>query len=345
MNSQPTSDRCAVLAGLGTCLPNRIVTNDDLARHLDTSHAWIHDRTGIARRRVAEPGTVTSDLATAAARAALTSAQRTTCDLVVVATTTPDRACPATAPYVASELGLTGAAAFDLAAVCSGFVYGLSVASSMISAGTCHTALVIGAELYSTIVDPKDRGTAIIFGDGAGAAYLEQGTRADPGAVLEHDLGSDGSGRDLITIPPDERYLRMRGHDAYVNAVPAMTHSALRVAESAGWHTDDIDAFVGHQANIRILRSVARRLGVPPDQVIANIEDVGNTAAASIPLALAAAAEQDRLKVFDRVVLTAFGGGLTWGSTALTWPDVRPCTADADAPRSQTVTAVAGGRP
>ncbi|MFD8261978.1 beta-ketoacyl-ACP synthase III [Streptomyces griseoluteus] len=328
MNSQPPFDRCAVLAGLGTCLPSRIVTNDDLARRLDTSHEWIHQRTGIARRRVAALGTETAHLAEAAARAALASAERTSCDLVVVATTTPDRACPATAPRVASALGLTGAAAFDLAAVCSGFVYALAVASSMIEAGTCRNALVIGAELYSTIIDPEDRGTAIIFGDGAGAAYLEQGSRSDPGAMLEHDLGSDGDGRDLITIPPGERYLRMRGREVYVQAVPAMTDSALRVAKSAGWQNGDIDAFVGHQANIRILRSVAKRLGLPEERVITNIEDVGNTAAASIPLALASAAEQHRLRPGDRLVLTAFGGGLTWGSTALTWPGIRPCTAD-----------------
>ncbi|MEU1013820.1 beta-ketoacyl-ACP synthase III [Streptomyces sp. NPDC005890] len=324
MRTQPTNDRCAVVTGLGTCLPDRIVTNDDLARHLDTSHAWIHERTGIARRRIAAPGTATSDLATAAARAALTSAERTACDLVVVATTTPDQACPATAPRVASALGLTGAAAFDLAAVCSGFVYALSVASSMISAGTCRSALVIGAELYSTIVDPGDRGTAIIFGDGAGAVHLEQGSRSDPGAVLDHDLGSDGNGRHLIAVPRGERYLRMRGREVYVQAVPAMTDSALRVAKSVGWQAGDIDAFVGHQANIRILRSVAKRLGLPEDRVVANIEDVGNTAAASIPLALAWAADQHRIKRGDRLVLTAFGGGLTWGSSALTWSGTRP---------------------
>lgn len=324
MTTQLPSDRCAVLSGLGTCLPSGIVTNDELARRLDTSDEWIHERTGISSRRIAPPGTSTAELATVAARGALASAGRTSCDLVVVATTTPDRACPATAPAVASALGLTGAGAFDLAAVCSGFVYGLSVASAMITAGTCQSALVVGAELYSTIVDPEDRGTAIIFGDGAGAVLLEAGTRADPGAVLHHDLGSDGGGRDLITIAPGERYLSMRGREVYVQAVPGMTDSALRVLKAAGWESGDVDAFVGHQANIRILRSVAKRLGLPDERVIANIEDVGNTAAASIPLALAQAAADGRVARGDRLVLTAFGGGLTWGSTALSWSGVEP---------------------
>lgn len=319
----------AVLTGLGTCLPARTVTNDDLAQRLDTSHEWIHSRTGIARRRIADPGTSTAELAAAAGSAALESAGRTSCDLVLVATTTPDRACPATAPQVASAMGLTGAAAFDLSAVCSGFVYGLSVAAAMIGAGTHESVLVIGAERYSAIVDPEDRGTAVIFGDGAGAVLLERGgePRAQgdrQGVVLHTELGSDGTGVDLITVPPGERYLRMEGREVYTRAVPTMVESARSVAEAVGWRPEDIDAFVGHQANLRILESVAKRLGLPPERVIANIEDVGNTAAASIPLALAWAADRGRLTPGDRVVLTAFGGGLTWGSAALLWPDVHP---------------------
>ncbi|MET9348834.1 beta-ketoacyl-ACP synthase III [Streptomyces termitum] len=315
----------ATLTGLGTCLPARTVTNDDLARRLDTSHAWIHSRTGIARRRVADPGTGTAELAAAAGSAALASAGRTSCDLVLVATTTPDRACPATAPRVATAMGLTGTAAFDLSAVCSGFVYGLSVATAMVRAGTCASVLVVGAERYSAIVDPEDRSTAVIFGDGAGAVLVERG--GDPagrGAVLHTELGSDGTGEDLITVPPGERYLRMEGREVYTRAVPAMVGSARRVAEAVGWLPGDIDAFVGHQANLRILEAVAKRLDLPPERVVANIEDVGNTAAASIPLALAWAADRGRLAPGDRVVLTAFGGGLTWGSAALLWPDVRP---------------------
>ncbi|MFC9030735.1 beta-ketoacyl-ACP synthase III [Streptomyces arboris] len=315
----------AVLTGLGTCLPARTVTNDDLAQRLDTSHEWIHSRTGIARRRVVDAGTGTAELAAAAGAAALESAGRSSCDLVLVATTTPDRACPATAPQVASAMGLTGVAAFDLSAVCSGFVYGLSVAAAMIGAGTCESVLVIGAERYSAIVDPQDRSTAVIFGDGAGAVLLERSRRPDGrGVVLHTELGSDGTGNELITVRPGERYLRMEGREVYTRAVPTMVESARRVAEAVGWQPEDIDAFVGHQANLRILESVAKRLGLAPERVIANIEDVGNTAAASIPLALAWAADRGRLAPGDRVVLTAFGGGLTWGSAALIWPDVRP---------------------
>ncbi|MFF6979679.1 beta-ketoacyl-ACP synthase III [Streptomyces sp. NPDC008343] len=315
----------AVLTGLGTCLPARTVTNDDLAQRLDTSHEWIHSRTGIARRRVVDAGTGTAELAAAAGAAALESAGRSSCDLVLLATTTPDRACPATAPHVAAAMGLTGAAAFDLSAVCSGFVYGLSVAAAMIGAGTCDSVLVIGAERYSAIVDPQDRGTAVIFGDGAGAVLLERGGKPDgQGTVLHTELGSDGTGNELITVPPGERYLRMEGREVYTRAVPTMVESARRVAEAVGWLPEDINAFVAHQANLRILESVAKRLGLPPERVIANIEDVGNTAAASIPLALAWAADQGRLTPGDRVVLTAFGGGLTWGSAALLWPDARP---------------------
>ncbi|MDJ0384273.1 beta-ketoacyl-ACP synthase III [Streptomyces sp. G-G2] len=315
----------AVLTGLGTCLPARTVTNDDLAQRLDTSHEWIHSRTGIARRHVVDTGTGTTELAAAAGSAALESAGRSSCDLVLVATTTPDRACPATAPRVASAMGLTGAAAFDLSAVCSGFVYGLSVAAAMIGAGTCESVLVIGAERYSAIVDPQDRGTAVIFGDGAGAVLLERGEQPHGhGTVLHTELGSDGTGDELITVPPGERYLRMEGREVYTRAVPTMVESARRAAEAVGWPLQDVDAFVGHQANLRILESVAKRLGLPPERVISNIEDVGNTAAASIPLALAWAADRGRLTPGDRVLLTAFGGGLTWGSAALLWPDVRP---------------------
>ncbi|MDJ0460413.1 beta-ketoacyl-ACP synthase III [Streptomyces sp. H27-C3] len=315
----------AVLTGLGTCLPPRTVTNDDLAQRLETSHEWIHSRTGIAGRRVVDAGTGTAELAAAAGSAALESAGRSSCDLVIVATTTPDRACPATAPQVASAMGLPGAAAFDLSAVCSGFVYGLSVAAAMIGAGTFGSVLVIGAERYSAIVDPQDRGTAVIFGDGAGAVLLERGQESvGQGAVLHTELGSDGTGNELITVPPGERYLRMKGREVYTRAVPTMVESARRVAAAVGWQPEDIDAFVGHQANLRILESVAKRLGLPPERMITNIEEVGNTAAASIPLALASAADRGLLTPGDRVVLTAFGGGLTWGSAALLWPDLRP---------------------
>ncbi|MFG3319025.1 beta-ketoacyl-ACP synthase III [Streptomyces sp. NPDC048171] len=313
----------AVVTGLGTCLPETVVTNDELSRHLDTDHAWIHSRTGIERRRRVSAGTTTGDLAVTAGAAALKSAGRDDCDLVLLATTTPDRRCPATAPRVASRLGLQ-AAAFDLSAVCSGFVYGLSVADAMITAGTCERALVIGADVYSSIVDPGDRGTAVVFGDGAGAVLLERGRTGDPGAVLHTELGSDGTGDDLITIPPDGDHLTMRGSDVYARAVTTMTESARSVAAHAGWDLADVDAFVGHQANLRILTSVAKRLGLPRERVVSNIADVANTAAASIPLALADAAAEGRVGSGDRLLLTAFGGGLTWGSAAVVWSGAEP---------------------
>ncbi|MGW0422809.1 beta-ketoacyl-ACP synthase III [Streptomyces sp. NPDC003015] len=316
----PHPHPAAVVTGLGTCLPETVVTNDDLSRHLDTDHAWIHSRTGIERRRRAAPGTSTGDLAVAAGAAALKSAGRHDCDLILLATTTPDRRCPATAPTVASRLGVE-AAAFDLSAVCSGFVYGLAAAAAMVSAGTCERALVIGADVYSSIVDPTDRSTAVVFGDGAGAVVLERGTRETPGALLHCELGSDGTGADLITIPPGSSHLTMQGRAVYARAVITMTESARSVARGAGWSPDDIDAFVGHQANQRILTSVAKRLGLPSERAVSNIAEVGNTAAASIPLALADAAAAGRIRQGDRLVLTAFGGGLTWGSAALVWSD------------------------
>ncbi|MEU4147303.1 beta-ketoacyl-ACP synthase III [Streptomyces parvulus] len=319
----PDERACAVVTGLGTCLPETVVTNDEVSRNLDTDHAWIHSRTGIERRRRVSAGTTTGDLAVTAGAAALKSAGRDDCDLVLLATTTPDRRCPATAPRVASRLGLR-AAAFDLSAVCSGFVYGLSVADAMITAGTCERVLLIGADVYSSIVDPADRGTAVVFGDGAGAVLLERGRTGDPGAVLHTELGSDGTGDDLITIPPDGDRLTMRGSDVYARAVTTMAESARSAAAHAGWDLADVDAFVGHQANLRILTSVAKRLGLPRERVVSNIADVANTAAASIPLALADAAAEGRVEAGHRLLMTAFGGGLTWGSAAVVWSGAEP---------------------
>ncbi|MFD4374825.1 beta-ketoacyl-ACP synthase III [Streptomyces sp. NPDC058486] len=322
--TRKSTGAAAVVTGLGTCLPTRAVDNHELSRRLDTSHEWIHSRTGITRRRVADAGTSTADLAVAAGAAALNSGGREACDLVVLATTTPDRRCPATAPEVASALGLPGIPAFDLSAVCSGFVYGLTTAAAMITSGTYDSALVIGAERYSSIIDPEDRATAVIFGDGAGAVLLERGEAGTPGAVLHTELGSDGTGRELITIPPGSPHLTMAGREVYASAVATMAESARRVSEAVGWQPTDVDAFVGHQANQRILDAVARRLALPTDRMITNIEDIGNTAAASIPLALASAVEEGHLKCGDRVILTAFGGGVTWGSAALIWSDIKP---------------------
>lgn len=328
----------AVITGLGASLPPDRITNEHLVREgLETSDAWIRSRTGIESRHRVRPGIATGDLAVAAGRGALESAGARDAGLLILATTTPDRRCPATAPEVAARLGMTCTPAFDLAAVCSGFVYGAAVASAMLVAGTYDSVLLVAAETYSTIVDPHDRGTAVIFGDGAGAAYLTRGHRADPGALVHFDLGSDGTGSDLITIPAggssspyteasprQERYFRMRGREVYARAVRQMAASSRTVLDRAGWSTDSVAAFVAHQANQRILDSVADRLGIPPDRCHGNLRDVGNTAAASLPLALADTAARDAVRPGARTLLTAFGGGLTWGSIAMTWPQAKP---------------------
>ncbi len=330
------SRTAAVLAGLGGCLPSRLVTNTELAAYLDTSDEWIRGRTGIGARHWVDPGTSTGDLAVRAGERALQAAGVDGVDAVVVATTTPDRLCPATAPEVAFRLGLVGVAAYDVAAVCTGFIYGLASAAGMIAAGNARRVLLIGAEAYSTIIDPKDRTTAVIFADGAAAVVLRAGDADEPGAIGPCDLGSDGSNSDLIEIPaggsrrrssgvptePEEHFFQMRGTEVYRHAVERMSGSARSALERASWCTADVDRFVPHQANGRISAAVAERLGIAPDRVLANIEHVGNTAAASIPLLLAQGAADGRLRPGQRVLLAAFGGGLTWAATTVTWPDV-----------------------
>jgi 3-oxoacyl-[acyl-carrier-protein] synthase-3 len=301
-----------------------------LAERLGTSDEWIRTRTGIGRRHVVDVGTATSDLAVEAGERALKSAGGTGADLVVLATTTPDRRSPATAPLVAARLGLGNVPAFDVAAVCTGFIYALATAAGAISSGIADRVLVIGAEAFTSIIDPADRNTAVIFGDGAGALVLQAGEADAPGALLGFDLGSDGSGENLIMIPAGgsrmrspqrsaDVYFGMQGQAVFVKAVTHMLQSARTLLGTVGWPTESVDWFIGHQANIRILHSVADGLGLDRERAVANLDRVGNTSAASIPLALADAA--DRLKAGDRVLLSAFGGGLTWGSTALTWPD------------------------
>jgi 3-oxoacyl-[acyl-carrier-protein] synthase-3 len=330
--------RTAVVCGIGAALPARVMDNDEVTRvgALDTGDAWIRSRTGIARRHRADPATSTGDLAEAAGRAALRSAGGTPPDMLLLATTTPDRRCPATAPEVAYRLGAGGAPAFDLAAVCSGFVYAVTVATALVGAGVCARPVVVGAETYSTIVDPHDRDTAVVFGDGAGAVLLRAGDPGEPGAVVAADLGADGSGSDLIAIaaggsrapfapslPRHERYLRMRGREVYRQAVRRMTQSSRAVLQRAGWPPSEIGAFIGHQANQRILDAVADRLGIAPGHCFGNLREVGNTAAASIPLALADTAARGPVTPGTPTLLTAFGGGLTWGSLALTWPSAK----------------------
>ncbi len=326
------------MAGVGGFVPNRVVTNAELSTVYDTSDEWIRSRTGIVSRHWVGPGESTSDLAVEAARAALRSAEASPgppVDMVVLATATPDHSCPATAPAVARRLGLGETPAFDLAAVCSGFVYGLAVADGMIAAGTARRVLLIGADTFSTILNPADRATGAVFGDGAGAVVLRVGDPGEPGAVLGFDLGSDGELGGLITVAaggsrqpnrdaatPEDRWFAMRGQAVYRHAVIRMAEAARGAMRSADWRPDEVDRFVAHQANGRILATVGAELGIAPDRVYANLADVGNTVAASIPLALADAAADGVLRTGDRVLLSAFGGGATWGAAALTWPDL-----------------------
>ncbi|MER7165659.1 beta-ketoacyl-ACP synthase III [Micromonospora sp. NPDC000207] len=337
--------RTAVIAGVGSCLPPRVVGNEELARRLDTSDEWIRSRTGIARRHLVDPGTATAALAVEAGASALKSAGRADVDSVIVATTTPERLCPATAPQVAARLGLAGVAAHDVSAVCTGFLYGLATAAGQIATGLADRVLLVGAEAFSTIVNPADRTTAVIFADGAGAVVLRAGTADEPGAVGPCVLGSDGDLSDLITIPaggsghrsrglpadPDDHYFQMQGRDVYRHAVERTTEAALAALARAGWRCEDVDRFVPHQANARICAAIAERLDIDSDRQASNIERVGNTAAASIPLLLAEEAAAGRLASGDRVLLAAFGGGLTWGATTLTWPELATVAAPATA--------------
>ncbi len=328
--------RAAVLTGLGVRLPATVVTNDMLAVELDTSDEWIRSRTGILQRHIIEPGGSTGDLATEAAAEALHSANEGSADIVVLATSTPDRPCPATAPEIASRLGFPGAAAFDIAAVCTGFVYALAATAAMIESGIADRALVIGADTFSTILDPADRATRAVFGDGAGAVVLRAGDRQEPGALLGFDLGSDGTGKDLITVRDGgsqqrssgapatglDSYFRMKGKTVFVEAVRHMTESLQALAKAIRWDLCDVDRFVLHQANARILAAIAAQLEVADERFARNIDRVGNTVAASIPLALHDAVMSGDLTPGHRVLLSGFGGGVTWGSTALEWPQL-----------------------
>lgn len=346
--------RVAVIAATGSALPSRIETNAMLARRLDTSDEWIRQRTGIAQRHVATTET-TADLAVAAgrralealrARGALGGDRGAGVDQLVLATTTPDRACPAVGPEVAHRLGLGPIPAYDVSAVCSGFLYALRTARDAILAGTSTRSLVIASERFTRLLDPGDRSTVAIFGDGAGAIVLEAGTPGDPGEVRDLRLRSDGSLADLITAAGQDRapapsgdagardpYFRMQGQAVFLHAVIAMEEIARESLAAVGWEPVGVDHFVGHQANARILLAVAERLEIPPAAVHLHLEGVGNTAGASIPLALDAAVRGGRILPGQRVALAAFGGGATWGAAALSAPPA-PHGAAADMPRT-----------
>ena len=323
----------AHIVGWGKSLPQRRLTNDDLAQMVDTTDEWIRARTGIAERRIAEDGETTATLATEAARQALDVARLTPLqlDLIIVATVTPDYALPATACLVQDGLGATRAAAFDLSAGCSGFIYGLSVASHMLRAGAYQTALVIGAETLSRITNWEDRGTCVLFGDGAGAVVLQAGE--NHGGVLSTVLGSDGSGGDVLIVPAggsrapashqtvseELHFINMKGREVYRFAVRILPAATREVLEKAGLSTEDVDLLIPHQANKRIIDAASRALDLADGEIYCNLERYGNTSSASIPIALCEAVEEGCIDPGDLVVCVGFGAGLTWGAAAIRW--------------------------
>jgi 3-oxoacyl-[acyl-carrier-protein] synthase-3 len=320
----------SVVLGNGGYLPEKILTNDELSRMVDTSDEWIQQRTGIRQRHIAAEGQVTSDLAVAACERALASAglRASDIDLIVMATSTPDNTFPAAAVTVQEKLGITRGAAYDVQAVCSGFIYGLATADAMVRAGHAETALVVGAETFSRILDWTDRATCVLFGDGAGAIVLrrqvESGTNADRGILTSH-LRSDGRYKDKLYVDggPSSTgtvgHLRMEGREVYKHAVAKISDVIEDAFAATGFTAADVDWFVPHQANVRIIDSTARKFGIADDRVIRTVARHGNTSAASIPLALAEASADGRIRKGDLVLLEAMGGGFTWGSAILRW--------------------------
>ncbi len=320
----------SVVLGCGSYLPARILSNDELATSVETTDEWIVQRTGIRERHIAAPGELTSDLALNAARAALINArvEAASIDLIVLATSTPDQTFPATAVSVQAGLGITHGAAFDLQAVCSGFVYALSIADSMLKSGGFKRALVIGAETFSRILDWNDRTTCVLFGDGAGALVLEAqeqpGTVADRGILTAH-LRSDGRFKSKLYVdggPSSTQtvgHLRMEGRDVFKHAIAMITDVIDDAFKATGTSAADIDWFVPHQANKRIIDGSAHKLGITPEKVVITVDRHGNTSAASIPLALTDAVADRRIKRGNLILLEAMGGGFTWGSALLRW--------------------------
>lgn len=321
------------ITGLGSWVPERVITNQDLMKTIDTSDEWIVTRTGISERRKVAEHEASSDLGLRAARAALADAgiRAEELDLILVATITPDMLFPATACLLQQELGATKAAAFDLSAACSGFIYGLAVGSQFVATGMYRKVLVVAAETMSKVVNWQDRNTCILFGDGAGAVVLQP---VEEGfGLLSFDLGSDGTGADLLKLPAGgsrkpatletvqngEHYLTMNGNEVFKFAVKIMGDTALKSLEKAGLSTAEIDYFVPHQANTRIIDAAVKRLGLSNEKVYVNLDKYGNMSSASVPVALAEAVQKGFIKKGDLLVLVGFGAGLTWGSCVLKW--------------------------
>ncbi|MBB5516364.1 3-oxoacyl-[acyl-carrier-protein] synthase-3 [Rubricella aquisinus] len=320
----------AVPVGCGHYLPERVVENVEFEKTLDTSDEWIRARTGIERRHFAAEGEKTSDLAIAAAKAALADAglEAHQIDAIVVATATPDQTFPSTATRVQAALGMENGFAFDMQAVCAGFIYALANANAMIMAGQAKRVMVIGAETFSRIMDWTDRGTCVLFGDGAGALILEAqtgaGDQSDSG-ILYTDLHSDGRFNDILYVDGGPSttgttgHLRMLGQDVFKHAVAKLSASGEASMSALGITADDVDVVVPHQANLRIIKKVAQKMGIPLERVILTVQDHGNTSAASIPLAMSVARQQKRIAKGDLILIEAIGGGLAWGSALMRW--------------------------
>jgi 3-oxoacyl-[acyl-carrier-protein] synthase-3 len=318
--------RRVTITGLGCHVPERIVTNDDLREYIDTSDEWIVSRTGIRERRIAKPEEAMTDIALPACLRALEMAgvSAATVDLLVVATITPDMAFPSTAALLADQLGMPDAAAYDLSAGCTGFMYAIAQAYAMLASGLAERALVVGGDVLSKILDWSDRSTLVLFGDGAGAVMLEA---VPEGGFLGFELGADGGGGDSLWLPGSgsrlfedpERFVKMNGREVFKFATRVMVSSAQAILAECGKTVDDIDVYVPHQANIRIINHAAEKLGIPEEKIVVNVDRYGNTSSGSIPLALADAADDGRLGPGKLVLMTGMGAGLTWGSALIDW--------------------------
>ncbi|WP_209425659.1 beta-ketoacyl-ACP synthase III [Pararhodobacter sp. SW119] len=320
----------AVVIGVGHYLPARVVPNAEFEATLDTSDEWIVSRSGIERRHFAAEGEATSDLATHAARAALSMAglDADALDAIIVATSTPDLTFPSVATMVQAKLGMTRGFAFDIQAVCAGFVFAMANAQALIAAGSARRVMIIGAETFSRILDWTDRGTCVLFGDGAGAVILEAqegtGSTADRG-ILSSDLNSDGTQKGILYVDGGVSTsgtagcLRMQGKEVFRHAVEKLARTARTAIDRAGVTVDEIDWIVPHQANLRIIRGTAQKLGLPMDRVVVTVADHGNTSAASIPLALSVGVARGQIKPGNLIVIEAIGGGLAWGAVVLRW--------------------------